>query len=58
MLELQVSTDSKFDLQLLEQHIQEANNYVVKCKEQNINFMDVCGERGDLYFLLQACFQR
>ena len=55
MLVLPVSPNSKFDMHLLQQHIREASVYVSECKKQNKDVFDVCGERGDLYFLLNAC---
>lgn len=50
-----VSRHSKFDLRLLQQHVREASTYVMQCERDNKKVLDVCGERGDLYFLLSAC---
>lgn len=55
MLAFPITRDSKFDISLLNKHIQEATMYVAQCKSENTNVLDVCGDRGDLYFLLTAC---
>lgn len=55
MLVMPVSSHSKFDMRLLQQHIREASMYISECQKQNKKVLDVCGERGDLYFLLTAC---
>jgi len=55
-LRLPVSVHSKFDMKLLQKHIDEASTFVTQCESDNKSFLDVCGDRGDLYFLLHACF--
>ena len=55
MLVMPVTSHSKFDMRLLQQHIHEARIYMSECEKQNKKVLDVCGERGDLYFLLTAC---
>lgn len=54
-LVLPVSVASKFDKDLLQRHVMEAIQFVSECKQENKKALDVCGDRGDLYFLLRAC---
>lgn len=54
-LRLPVSKHSKFDINLLQKHIDEASAFVLHCQSENKCILDVCGDRGDLYFLLHAC---
>ena len=56
-LRLPVSMNSKFDKKLLQKHIDEASAFVMHCQSENKCILDVCGDRGDLYFLLHACLQ-
>ena len=57
-LQLPVTRHSKFDLQMLQKHIDEAADFVAQCQKKNKSILDVCGERGDLYFLLNACLSQ
>jgi phosphoribosyl-ATP pyrophosphohydrolase len=57
-LSLPVSPHSKFDLKMLQKHVNEAAEFVAQCKKENKSILDVCGERGDLYFLLVECLNR
>jgi hypothetical protein len=43
-----------FSQQLFCMHVDEARLWVRKCKQLKQSPLDVCGERGDLYFLLKA----
>ena len=54
---LPVSVHSKFDMKLLQKHIDEAAAFVTQCESENKTILDVCGERGDLYFLLRTCLK-
>ncbi len=56
-LRLPVSINSKFDKELLQRHIDEASAFVMHCNSENKCILDVCGDRGDLYFLLHACLK-
>jgi hypothetical protein len=51
-LTMSLTEHSKFSRQLLQQHVQEATLFVQQCKRENKQVLDVCGDRGDLYFLL------
>ncbi len=57
MLSLRVTQRSKFDKNLISKHVLEASLFVEQCKLKKESFLDVCGDRGDLYFLLRACLQ-
>ena len=35
-------------------HRAEAAAYVEKCRQEGKNPLDACGERGDLFFLIQS----
>ena len=39
---------------LYQQHLQEARAWVATCRAAGTNPLDVCGERGDLYFLIRS----
>jgi hypothetical protein len=54
-LALSVTVATKFDIHLLQSHMNEASEFVRKCRQENKPVLDVCGDRGDLYFLLRAC---
>jgi hypothetical protein len=57
-LSLRVSAHSKFDLEMLQKHVDEAAEFVALCQKENRSILDVCGERGDLYFLIIACMNK
>jgi hypothetical protein len=57
-LTIPVTPQSKFDLQMLQKHVDEAAAFVAQCQKKNKSILDVCGERGDLYFLLSACLNQ
>jgi hypothetical protein len=57
-LKLPVTQHSKFNLQMLQKHVDEAAEFVAQCQKKNKSILDVCGERGDLYFLLNACLNQ
>lgn len=57
-LTLPVSPHSKFDLEMLQKHVDDAAEFVARCKTDEKSMLDVCGERGDLYFLLMACLNK
>jgi hypothetical protein len=57
-LSLRVSTHSKFDLEMLQKHVDEAAEFVALCQKENRSILDVCGDRGDLYFLIIACMNK
>lgn len=56
-LRMPVTVNSKFDTKLLQKHVDEAAVFFTQCKNDNKSSLDVCGERGDLYFLLIACLK-
>ena len=45
---------SKFDWNLQKKHLDEAKRWVVQCRNRGTSPLDSCGERGDLFFLLQS----
>ena len=47
-------TASLFCPALYQQHLQEARAWVATCCAAGTNPLDVCGERGDLYFLIRS----
>ncbi len=57
-LALSISANSKFDMSLLQEHLMQANLYFAACQAADKPLLDVCGERGDLYFLLHACLRQ
>lgn len=47
-----LTENSKLDIHLLKEHMKEAKKYASACQIFEKQVLDVCGERGDLYFLL------
>ena len=45
---------SKFSAELYEKHLREASEWVHHCKRTGTPIFDVCGPRGDLFFLLKT----
>ena len=43
-----------FCAKLYKKHRAEAAAYVEKCRREGKNPLDACGERGDLFFLIQS----
>ena len=43
-----------FCAKLYKKHRAEAAAYVEKCRREGKNPLDTCGERGDLFFLIQS----
>ena len=43
-----------FCAKLYKKHRAEAAAYVEKCRKEGKNPLDACGERGDLFFLIQS----
>ena len=46
--------ESKFDKRLLNQHLRDAHAWVRHCRQEQKSPLDVCGERRDLFFLIQS----
>ena len=44
----------QFCAKLYKKHRAEAAAYVEKCRREGKNPLDACGERGDLFFLIQS----
>ena len=47
-------SQSKFDCNLQQKHLAEAHAWVLKCRKMGITPLNSCGERGDLFFLIQS----
>ena len=44
----------QFCAKLYKKHRAEAAAYVEKCRQEGKNPLDACGDRGDLFFLIQS----
>jgi hypothetical protein len=44
-LKLPVTQHSKFNLQMLQKHVDEAAEFVAQCQKKNKSILDVCGEK-------------
>lgn len=49
-----MQASSKFSSDLYEQHLREASEWVQHCIMTGTPVLDVCGPRGDLFFLLKT----
>ena len=47
------SPQNLFSEELFQAHVKDARAWVQKCKTTNKNPLDVCGDRGDLFWLLK-----
>ena len=46
--------NSCFNLILYENHLKEAMQWVNECEKSGKRCLDSCGERGDLFFMIQS----
>jgi len=49
-----LSPDSNFIPELVLEHLREAHAYATECERSGAPLADVCGPRGDLYFIIKA----